>query len=647
MAELGTFSLRLALFVAAFAVVVDILGVVYGKKPLMASARNATWACWVCLSTGMIALLIALAQSDFSVKYVAEHTSLALPVAYRLSALWAGAAGSLLLWLWLQVGMTALVFSRAAPGEDRFGACARTAANVVCCFFLVVLLFDKNVFEVSSLPPQDGSGLNAFLQHPAMVLHPPTLFIGYAAYVIPFAWSLALLAGPRTPTRPPFFFKAWKYMLIAWLFLAIGNVLGSWWAYEELGWGGFWSWDPVENSSLMPWLIGTALLHCFKRYRPLSAMGRWVVVLCLLTFSFCIFGTFLTRYGLVFSLHAFGEPGLGILFMVLLALIWVVVAVMSVVRMLASERRPEVKEVRGDGTIVVVNWLLVVLVAVILVGTLSPFFTSVYMKVAPSVPFLRDHIPQEAITLQSEYFTRITAPFGLGLLLLVGVCPHFFRSGIDFSWRTVGGVFAGVAALAVWYKKDVLAIPCFIICGYVALNIMVDFFVGALGRSGRSSSRGRLRWYGARFAHIGVVMMFFGIAGSEGYSNEKQAALAPGQSLTVGAYTINFRGISRSRGPNYQLTSAEISVEKEGRTFEMKPAISRYDNQKETSEVDIRRTLGGDFYVALTAVEKGGRLINLRVLVKPLINWLWLGGIVMAAGAIMVLLSARRGEKAA
>ena len=634
MAELGTFSLRLAIFVTVYAVMIDLVGSIRRDRFLMQSARNATFACWLCLSAAIVSLLIALAQCDFSIKYVAEHTSRALPLAYRLSALWAGAAGSLLLWLWLQVGIVALVFNKTEHEERCFVAYARMATNVVCSFFLVVLLFDKNAFAVSLMPPDNGAGLNPLLQHPAMVLHPPTLFIGYAAYIIPFAWALATLGSRHNQTRPPLFSKARNWMLIAWLFLTIGNALGSWWAYEELGWGGFWAWDPVENSSLMPWLIGTALLHSFKRFRPGSGIANWVIFLCLLTYSLCIFGTFLTRYGLVSSLHAFPEPGLGILFLVLLAIVWSIVAVLALRRLRAADTLKHSKTVKGDGIIIFVGWLFIILVVVIFLGTLFPFFSGLFSS--------------EKITLQPEYFTKITAPCGLLLLLLIGICPHFFRYGLDRSWRSIGGVLTAVAAVILWFITNALAIPCFFICGYVALNIFVDF-LARLVSSSPEPDKPRLRrplsWYGARLAHIGVIMMFLGIAGSEGYSKERLAALNTGQSITVANYNIGFDKITREEGPNFTLTVAEITVEKNGKNLKMKPALSVYEDQRRTSEVDIRRSLTGDLYVALTGVAHGGQLINLRVLIKPLINWLWAGSIIMAIGSILVLICWHRNRK--
>jgi len=631
MADLGYFSLCLALFLAAYAIFSDLLGARFRDRALLRSGRNATSACWLCLCVAAAGLLVSLARCDFSLDYVARYTSRALPLPYRLSAFWAGAAGSLLLWLWMQVGIAQVVWYRAGRQQGQFTGVARAMTNLVAVFFLTVLLLDKNPFAVSSLPPADGAGLNPLLQHPAMVLHPPTLFVGYAAYSIPFAWAISVLAWPRTRPDASFFRRARNCMLVAWLFLSVGNALGSWWAYEELGWGGFWAWDPVENSSLMPWLTGTALLHSFKKYSPHSAMGGWVRFLSLATYSLCIFGTFLTRYGLVSSVHAFGDPGCGILFLMLLIAIWAVVAALRIRRHLSAGGSPSATPTPKAGILVLTNWVFLALVLVILLGTLFPFLSGL--------------VSSNSISLQPEYFTRITSPGGLGLLLLLGLCPDFFRRGFTKSWRTILGVVAAAAAVAAWFIFDALAVPCFIICGYAAVNLGADFLrrhpAGDPTRRRATSRRGRpLTWYGARLAHIGVILMFVGMAGAEGYGIERQVALTPGQSVQASDYQLRFEQARSSVGPNYRLAVADIAISRNGTDIGRRhPGLAFYDSGQTTAEVDVRRTLADDLYIALTAMEDDGRLINLRVLVKPLINWLWIGAALMALGAIMVLAS--------
>ena len=637
MAELGYFALLLGLFTAGYAVLVDVIGAWKRETGLIKSGRNATLACWLCLTVAMVALSALLVQHDFSVSYVAEHTSKALPLVYRLSALWAGAAGSLLLWLWLQVGFVAAVFHKTGEKEKNFTAGARAIANMVCLFFMVVLIMDKNPFAVSVPVPTDGAGLNPLLQHPAMVLHPPTLFVGYAGLAIPFAWAFASLKWKDKDGPCPLFVQARNWTLTAWLFLTVGIVLGAWWAYEELGWGGYWAWDPVENSSLMPWLTATALLHCFRAYRARTTIALWLTVLALVTYSLCIFGTFLTRYGLVTSVHAFPEPGLGILFLVLLVHIWIAAPVLLWRKYAREATLSQQTAQQGKKVIMFNNWLMVLLVAVIFIGTLFPFFSALFSD--------------QKITLKPDYFTKITAPVGLVLLLLLGVCPHLVRHSTSKNRRTFAAVFLSAIAAVVWLLTKSLAIPCFIICGFVAVNLASDIIprgwaTRVVKKAGTVSHKG-LRWYGARLAHIGVMLIFLGIAGSGGYEIDKQAALKPGENIKVGKFNIKLEGLKAHHGPNFTAVTADISVSSNGKFIsKLNPSQALYyAGQKRTSEVDIRRTLGGDLYVALTAMDAGSGLVNLRVLIKPLINWIWIGSTGLVLGGALVLISFYRRKK--
>ncbi len=644
MPGLGQFALRLGLFLSGYAVLMDLLGFWRGRRELRASARNATLGSLLCLTVAMGALAVLLVQGDFAVVYVAENTARSLPFIYKLTALWAGAAGSLLLWLWLQTGFAAVAFSKSEGDSGRFDAVARAAANVVAVFFFLVLIFDKDPFHLSLTTPRDGAGLNPLLQHPAMVLHPPTLFLGYAALVVPFAWTFAVLMGRDSERLPVLFDRARNWSLFGWTFLTVGIGLGAWWAYEELGWGGYWAWDPVENSSLMPWLTGVALLHCARTYRAGAKTATWFWVLAILTFSLCIFGTFLTRYGLVSSVHAFPEPGLGLLFLVVLVLIGTAAGVLFLRYYL---RRTSASKLLGPGLRFVLwnNGLMLLLTFVILVGTLFPFFSGL--------------LSDRKISLKSEYFTKITAPGGLLLLLLLGVCPHLIRHGLNRSWRTLGAVSAGIASVLVWVLAGHLAAAYLVACAFVGLNLAADFVqryarrgVGRVGLAppeagdirvgGASATLQRaagLRWYGARIVHIGVLLAFIGIAGSGGFDTQKQVALKPGERVQVGRFELAYNDLHTTHGANFTAATADVSVYRDRTQIgKLSPALALYSQSgKRTSEVDIRRTLRSDLYVALTEVDGGSRLINLTIFIKPLINWIWIGSALMVLGTALVL----------
>lgn len=647
MAELGRFALLVGLFLSGYAILADLLGGWRKDDGLIKSGRNATVACLACLTVAMVALWVLLVRSDFTVNYVAQHTSKALPLAYKFSALWAGAAGSLLLWLWLQVGFVVVAFCRFKPSQRIFAAHARAIANLVSVFFLIVMIMDKNPFDVSAIAPADGAGLNPLLQHWAMVLHPPTLFIGYAAFAIPFAWAIASMKYNGQHGSVPLFRQARNWILWAWLFLTVGIVLGAWWAYEELGWGGYWAWDPVENSSLLPWLAATALVHCCRTYKVRTSIGTWLTVLSLLTFSLCIFGTFLTRYGLVSSVHAFPEAGLGILFIVLLATIWVIAAVLMLYKRLRYGHSAPASVGPGLKFIIYNNWLMILLAFVIFVGTLFPFLSGLFTG--------------QKISLKPEYFDKITAPGGLLLLLLLSVCPHLLSSGISKSWRTIGAVFVIIAAVSAWFVTHRFTIPCFIICGFALLSLVADVvsyetLLADRKKKGASASR-PLRWYGSRMVHLGVVLAFIGISGSGGYGSEEQKVLQPGQTFTLGNFKMVYDGLKADHGPNFTAATASISVYKTTESNDSKaarshvgpkgkliaqlaPAMVVYNaSGKAVSEVDIHRTLAGDLYLALIDLDGSSKLINLRILIKPLINWIWIGSVVMILGTVFVLIS--------
>ncbi|RKY11066.1 MAG: hypothetical protein DRP65_05250 [Planctomycetota bacterium] len=634
MAELGRFALLLGLFLSGYAILADLLGTWRKDNSLLDSARNATIACLGCLTVAVAGLLVLLVQSDFSVTYVAGNTSKALPLAYKLSALWAGAAGSLLLWLWLQVGFVAAAFCRTPPEQRGFGARARAIANLVSVYFLMVMVIDKNPFDVSVVAPADGAGLNPLLQHPAMVLHPPTLFIGYAAFAIPFAWAIASIKQDAGQGPGPMFRQARNWILWAWLFLTAGIVLGAWWAYEELGWGGYWAWDPVENSSLLPWLTATALLHSCRTYKARTPTAVWMIVLSLLTFSLCIFGTFLTRYGLVSSVHAFGEPGLGILFIVLLVHIWFIAAILALYKRSCYRPTESASVGRGMRFIIYNNWLMIILTFVIFVGTLFPFLSGLFTE--------------QKITLKPEYFSKITAPGGLLLLLLLGVCPYLLRFGMNFSQRSIGAALVIIAAGCAGFITGRYPIPCFIICGFVLLNLVADVagyeMKLAEGRKKGVSTSRNLRWYGSRIVHFGVLLVFVGIAGSGGYGTEIQKVLQPGQAFTLGNFKIVYDVLKADHGPNFTAATANMSVYKASELIaNLKPARAVYTaGGKAVSEVDIHRTLAGDLYLALTDLDSSSKLINLRILIKPLINWIWIGSTVMILGTVLVLTSYHR-----
>lgn len=649
----------LASSLSSYAIIAGILGAWRKDEGLLKSGRNATISVFACLTVAMIVLLTLLIKSDFSVLYVAEHTARNLPLAYKISALWAGSAGSLLLWLWIQVGFVVWIYCTGSDGRGAFASRARGIANFVSVFFLLIMIWDKNPFAPAETLVTDGFGLNPLLQHPAMVLHPPLLFVGYAGFVIPFAWTFAWLRY-RGLGPVPLLTKARNCTLVAWLFLTIGIVLGAWWAYEELGWGGYWAWDPVENSSLMPWLTSTALLHCFRVYKDRGGIAVWTMILSLLTFSLCVFGRFLTKYGLVSSVHAFGDPGLGIVYIVLLAHVWVIATVLIIRKFFGKAKITLEPPLKSHRFIVWGNWILLLLTGLIFIGTLFPFITEMFGKLTVALSLKDSAAPP--VTLDPSFFTKITSPAGMLLLLLIGVCPHMFRYGVDKSWRIVLGVLSIIAACAMWLVSCSLdiprpagmqaiswfaqwllsgsaAVPCFILSGLMIVNLVADVIGYERKNAGRKQASRKFHWYGARIVHLGVALMFIGIAGSGGFGGEKTEAMRPGDKVAFHGYELAYDDMGAGHGDNYMSVVANISIYRDGELItKLKPAQAIYTGRKDSySEIDVRRTLGGDLYLALTGYNVSSKVINLRIMIKPLINWIWLGCCVICIGAAMIL----------
>jgi cytochrome c-type biogenesis protein CcmF len=428
----------------------------------------------------------------------------------------------------------------------------------------------------------------------------------------------------------PMLKEARKWSLWAWLFLTIGIVLGAWWAYEELGWGGYWAWDPVENSSLMPWLIATALLHCFRTYKDRSPIATWTVLLSLATFSLCVFGTYLTRSGLIASVHAFPDPGLSYLFLILIAHIWIISTFLMIKKSLRTNNEPHPSMKNTLLFIFINNWLLVILTFVIFIGTLFPFLSGLFTE--------------NKISLKPEYFDKITTPFGLALLLLITVCPHLIRAKLKKNWRTIGAVVIAAVAIGAWIVTKAYTIPCFIICAFGLVNLIVDMIGYEMSFAKRAATspnaRRNFQWYGARIVHVGVVLTFLGLAGAGGYSVEKFAAIVPGETAEIGNFKLEYKQMTAEHGPNFTAVAAEIEVYRDDKMLTtLTPSKAFYGSGKPVSEVSIRRTLGGDLYTALTEADNSTKMINLRMLIKPLINWVWIGSILSVIGAMVVLAS--------
>lgn len=638
--RIGEFGLAATLLVGVGALAGALAGMRPGTERWARLARIGL-GLGAALSTALIAWLgWALVTSDMTVAYVADHTERSLPAGYRLAALWAGQEGSLLLWAW----MASLVAAGAALQRQirrLRGEGARLATlAAVNTFFAALLLLAANPFaKTAGEPPLHGQGLNPLLQHWAMVMHPPLLFAGYAFSLAPFA---AMVGGLVAGGRGGWSLGVRRWALASWIFLSAGISLGAWWAYVELGWGGYWAWDPVENASLLPWLTGTALLHTLAIDRQRGQLREWTASLCAATFLLCLVATYITRGGVIESVHAFGRSSVGNFFLAAIVAGAACSAGLIAGRWRVLRSGPEIESlVSREGIFVIGNVLLVAMAGVVLLGTLSPVLSGLF---AP-----------DQMAVGASFYNRVVAPLGLALAALMALGPVLVcgrGAGEGFARDLAGPVtvtLAAVCTAAATGVRSVAALAC------VAIAAMtVTLIARALWRATAAAARAQgvsplraaarvidndHRRYGGQLAHLGLVLVILGVAGSSLYSQRASVTLSRGESVRVGGYDVRLGPLAEVRGPNFSAVEASlIATDARGRSVELRPQRRFYSMSVDSyAEVAIRSRLREDLYVALLGWEAGGDRAAVLVLVNPLAAWIWVGAAAMACGGAFAL----------
>ena len=641
MSDLGYYALRLALVVAAAGVAAGVLGGLRGRPEWGEVARRALLLHFGLLTLGMGALLYSFATLDFSLEYVASHAARSMAPHYRMAALWGGQAGSLLLWAWmLGAYSTAAVLVNRRLTTLLPWVCAVLLANGA--FFLVLLDFVTNPFE--KLPAgqvlSDGAGLNPLLQHPVMMIHPLVLYSGMTGFAVPFAFGVAALATGELGS-------AWlratrRWTLWAWLLLSCGILLGGRWAYEVLGWGGYWAWDPVENASFMPWLAGTAYLHSVMVQEKRDMLKTWNLVLIGLTYVLCLFGTMLTRSGLVRSVHSFAQTDIfGILFLGYVgvsAAFYFGLVIWRRPRLRATHRLESV--LSREAGFVVNNWLFMGLLAIVFWGTLYPK--------------LSEWLTGREILLGPQWFTRLAAFVALPLFLLTGVGPLIaWRRATPASLRRqLRGPIAAAAVTAVALavlERDAfapIALATWSLAALVATTVVQEYVraVRARMRHGESVSaalgtllRKNQRRYGGYVVHLGVVFLFIGFAGSA-LNDERLETLSPGDAVEMNGYRLEYKTARALPAQHYGGAVARLALYEHGRPLAMLAPEKRmyWLEQQPASIPAVWSTLGEDLYVVLTAIEADGSA-TLKIRRNPLVNWIWIGGAVFVLGTLAVM----------
>ena len=640
MIELGSSAVYLTLLFGVYAIVAAVLGARSERADLVVSAERAVYAVFVLLSLAALGLETALLTDRFDLAYVAQNSSREQPWAYKIPALWGGQAGSLLLWGWVLAGFSALcVFlNRRRNRKLMPWVIVCLMANVL--FFAALVGFITNPFDPAPFAQRfsSGQGLNPLLQHPAMLVHPPILYLGFVGFAVPFAFAFAALVTGELGQN--WFRTTRRWTLTAWFLLGCGIMLGGRWAYEVLGWGGYWAWDPVENASFMPWLAGTAYLHSVMIQEKRGMLKIWNLALIGLTYSLCLFGTFLTRSGVVQSVHSFTQSGwFGYVFLgyvLLVAAIFFALLIHRVPQLRSHARLDSV--LSREASFLLNNWVFLGLCAIVFFGTLYPTFS--------------EALHGERIQIGPPFFNRYAGPLAIFMLLLAGVGPliawrraTWVNLRKSFLWPAVAAVVAAVALVALGIR-EFYPVAYITLCAFVGGTIIEEYARGIRSRMRRGESPQRACWnlvlrnqrrYGGYIVHLSVLLMFIGFAGAA-FNLEETRLLRPGERWEIAGYTLEYRQLRPVSHPHYAGVVARVAVYDNGTPVGiLEPEKRMYFQQEQPATVPaIASSLREDLYVILAGIEPD-RSAALKVYLNPLVNWIWIGGFVFIVGNLLVL----------
>jgi cytochrome c-type biogenesis protein CcmF len=646
MENIGALSILLAFCLSIYAFAGSILGGLKRRPFLIASAERAVYSIWILLTTAAGLLVYALLTSDFRLVYVASHTNLAMPSIYKFTAWWGGQAGSLLLWAWILSSYSAVVvFMNRRKFRDMMPYVVAVLMFTLG-FFLILIAFLANPFEVFTerggvMSVPDGNGLNPLLQYWAMAIHPPMLYLGYVGFVVPFAFAMGSLF-----TKQPG--DAWihttrRWTLVTWMFQSIGILLGAGWAYAVLGWGGYWGWDPVENASLLPWITATAFLHSVMMQEKKGMMKVWNMVLISATFFLCIFGTFLTRSGIVSSVHAFAQSPVGGYFVTFLAIgiAATVYLILSRLDYLKSESQLE-SVVSRESSFLFNNLILLASCFAVLWGTLFPVIS--------------EAVTGEKISVDAPFFNRVNIPIGLFLLFLTGVGPliAWRRSSLEslkraFLWPAIG-MFLLMIVLFALGMRHMYALLSFGLCLFVGWSILGEFWKGSRAISAKSGTNllasmvelthRNTRRYGGYIVHMGIVFMFIGFTGAA-FNQDATVEVKIGDTMEIGRYTLRVADIKEGENDNYIWQHALIQVNENGQhQHELRPERRVYKASRQpAAEVAIWRRINEDLYLNFASMTDDKAVIQAYVF--PLVSWIWIGFWVLLFGTLICLVPSK------
>ncbi|MFI8621952.1 heme lyase CcmF/NrfE family subunit [Marinomonas sp. NPDC078689] len=635
--EIGHFALILALFFSLCLSVVPLIGYWQKNRVLLHTARPLTYLMSFFVLVSFLVLALSFMTDDFSVLYVSQNSNSQLPIWYKFSALWGGHEGSLLLWILILSGWSSAVALKSVSLPKDVGPVVLSVLGIVSLGFLSFMLFTSSPF-VRALPdaPLDGRDLNPLLQDIGLIIHPPMLYMGYVGFSVAFAFAIAALITGNLNASWARWTRPWTSL--SWAFLTLGITLGSWWAYYELGWGGWWFWDPVENASFMPWLAGTALVHSLAVTEKRGVFKSWTVLLAIFTFSLSLLGTFLVRSGVLTSVHAFAaDPTRGIYILMLLVIL--IGGSLLLYGLRASQVRASATfGVTGrEAWLLFNNILLTVLTLTVLLGTLYPL--------------IFDVLGLGRISVGAPYFNTVFSPIALLLIVFMAIGPfskwHHTKASLLLNAILLPAVLAIVVAglLSYVYTLGMMAWLTLSVALWSALLIAKDWFVkvsaGTKGIIPRARQLPR-NYYGMMIAHLGMVVTLIGILLVSTSSHESTVKLSPGESVSFAGYDFHFDGISHLKGPNYLADRGVISVSKNGDFVALlQPEKRFYSTSRQImTEAGLDAGFTRDLYVSL-GEKLSGEAWGIRLYVKAFVRWIWLGGLMMMCGGLLSALDKR------
>jgi len=652
MNQIGYTALLLVVAISAYGVVAPLVGVRTGRREFIRSGERAAYALAAVVVVASACLLYMLVTRDFSNEYVASYTSLELGWAYTVSAFWAGNSGSMLLWVVILGVFQAIAVRQNRHKNRELIPYVISILMSIALFFslLMTLLPEANPFKTipAGSVPANGMGLNPMLENPGMVIHPVTLYLGYVGFSIPFAFAMAALITKRLGD---FWIRSTRrWTLFAWLFLTIGNIVGAWWAYVTLGWGGYWAWDPVENASFLPWLTGTAFLHSVMIQEKKDMLKVWNMVLIILTFMLTIFGTFLTRSGIIQSVHSFGASQLGEFFILFMGLTLVFSLTLLFNRLDLLKSRNELDSfVSRESTFLLNNLILVGMAFTVILGVLFPIFS--------------EAVTGNKVTVGPPFFNTVMVPIGLLLLFVTGVCPLIawrratysnLRKNLIYPVATAAVAFVVLFVLGV---RGFYPLLSFTLSAFVLATVALEFGRGTwvrhrMQQENVAKALVGLTWrnkrrYGGYIVHVGVVLLLVGVTGSSAFKVKADQVLTKGESMKVGGYELTYDSFNSYDTSEKSVGQVVFTLKKDGQFLGTVTPVKEYYFNKDQpwTRVDRNTTLSRDVYVSLLEYSTDTGEAKVEAFINPLISWLWIGGIVMVIGGIVALWPDRRDQR--